>query len=79
MQRAQEAKEYKIFDLEPQGESDGKRAGGQRVFLHPSSVLFTQDRWREPFLCYFRKAATTKPFLRDATEVGGRDVGCMAD
>ena len=71
VQRAQEAKEFKFFDLEVQ-EEETPAAGpgrGRRVFLHPSSVLFTQDRWKEPLLCYFRKAETTKPFLRDATEV----------
>ncbi|KAF8527391.1 P-loop containing nucleoside triphosphate hydrolase protein [Hysterangium stoloniferum] len=66
VQRAQEAKEFKIFDLESSGERDN---GRQRVFLHPTSVLFGQDKWKEPFLCYFRKAVTSKPFLRDATEV----------
>ncbi|KAF8492710.1 P-loop containing nucleoside triphosphate hydrolase protein [Gautieria morchelliformis] len=65
VQRAQEAREFKILDLEP---LDGSGVRGQRVFLHPSSVLFGQDRWKEPFLCYFRKTVTTKPFLRDATE-----------
>jgi ATP-dependent RNA helicase DHX57 len=82
VQRAQVAKEYKIFDLEPHGalptsqassQDPGPRPGsgrGHRVFLHPSSVLFAHDKWKEPFVCYFRKAVTTKPFLRDATEVG---------
>ena len=70
VQRAQVAKEFKIFDLEPVDASSQGPARGHRVFLHPSSVLFTQDKWKEPFVCYFRKAVTTKPFLRDATEVG---------
>lgn len=65
VQRAQDAREFKLFDLESVGE--GGR--GQRVFLHPSSILFGKDKWKEHFVCYFRKAITTKPFLRDATEV----------
>jgi len=74
VQRPQAAKEFKIFDLEPHNaSSEGPgRGGGQRIFLHPSSVLFRQDRWKEPILCYFRKTVTTKPFLRDVTEVGGQ-------
>lgn len=66
VQRAQEAREFKIFDLDA-GTEVGER--GQRIFLHPSSVLFGRDNWKEPFICYFRKAMTTKPYLRDATEV----------
>jgi ATP-dependent RNA helicase DHX57 len=75
VQRPQEAREFKIFDLEPldvPSRPSGPGVRGHRVFLHPSSVLFAQDRWKEPFLCYFRKTVTTKPFLRDATEVSGR-------
>jgi ATP-dependent RNA helicase DHX57 len=68
VQREQEAKQYKIFDLDS-GEGDGR---GNRVFLHPSSVLFGEAKWKEPIVCYFRKAVTTKPFLRDATEVRAR-------
>ncbi|KIJ54301.1 hypothetical protein M422DRAFT_25225 [Sphaerobolus stellatus SS14] len=65
VQRAQNAKEYKLFDLD-NVDNTGR---GSRVFLHPSSVLFGQDKWKEHFVCYFRKAITSKPFLRDATEV----------
>ena len=82
VQRAQEAKEFKFFDLEPQDNFTPRKdtlvrppqgpGRGERVFLHPSSVLFTQDRWKEPILCYFRKTVTTKPFLRDVTEVSGQ-------
>lgn len=74
VQRMQVAKEFKIFDLEPVDALSQGPARGHRVFLHPSSVLFTQGKWKEPFVCYFRKAVTTKPFLRDATEVGGDGV-----
>lgn len=67
VQRAQEAREFKIFDLYTEADKDDSR--GQRVFLHPSSVMFNRNDWRQPFICYFRKTVTTKPYLRDATEV----------
>ncbi|WOO80898.1 Putative DEAH-box ATP-dependent helicase [Vanrija pseudolonga] len=52
-----EAKEVKFFD----------QAG--RVFLHPSSVLFSVSGWKRGYLAYFSKAETSKVFLRDATDV----------
>ncbi|KZT08749.1 P-loop containing nucleoside triphosphate hydrolase protein [Laetiporus sulphureus 93-53] len=58
VQRENTAKEYKLYDLK-----DG------RVFLHPASVLFNETVWRSPFVTYFLKQATSKVFLRDATEV----------
>ncbi|KII93616.1 hypothetical protein PLICRDRAFT_131582 [Plicaturopsis crispa FD-325 SS-3] len=58
VQRENVAKEFKMYDL---------REG--RVFLHPGSVLFGAAAWKSPFLAYFSKHATTKVFLRDATEV----------
>ncbi|GJJ13213.1 hypothetical protein Clacol_007464 [Clathrus columnatus] len=66
IQRAQEAREFRIFDLDAGTDIDHR---GQRVFLHPNSVMFNRDKWKEPFICYFRKTFTTKPYLRDATEV----------
>jgi ATP-dependent RNA helicase DHX57 len=62
VQRANEAKEYKFYDIRV-GEDGG------RVFLHPASVLFHSAEWRSPFVTYFQKQQTTKLFLRDATEV----------
>ena len=59
VQRENTAKEYKMYD---------PRHG--RVFLHPSSVLFGESRWKSPFLAYFQMQATTKVFVRGATEVG---------
>ncbi|RKP39045.1 P-loop containing nucleoside triphosphate hydrolase protein, partial [Dimargaris cristalligena] len=41
-----------------------------RVFLHPSSVLFHCNRIPSQFVVYFSKSVTTKIFLRDATVVG---------
>jgi len=42
-----------------------------RVFLHPGSLLFTETRFASqyPLFTYFHKHVTTKPFLRDATEI----------
>ncbi len=58
VQRDYVAKEIKIFD---------KNEG--RVFLHPSSVLFGNASYKSPYLAYFSMTATSKTFLRDATEV----------
>jgi ATP-dependent RNA helicase DHX57 len=52
-----EAKQIKLFD--PTG----------RVFLHPSSILFTETSFKPGYLTYFTKTETSKVFLRDATEV----------
>jgi ATP-dependent RNA helicase DHX57 len=63
IQREHEAKEVKYYT---QGESGGR---GERVFLHPGSVLFGNSTYKSKFLVYFAKTKTTKIFLRDATEV----------
>ncbi|EIN13864.1 P-loop containing nucleoside triphosphate hydrolase protein [Punctularia strigosozonata HHB-11173 SS5] len=60
VQRENVAKEYLFFDVD---------AGSERVFLHPSSVLFKNNIWKSHFLAYFQKARTSKVFLRDATEL----------
>lgn len=52
-----EAKEIKFFD----------QAG--RVFLHPTSILFSESNFKPGYLTYFTKTETSKVFLRDATEV----------
>jgi ATP-dependent RNA helicase DHX57 len=41
--------------------------GGQRVFIHPGSVLFAQHKFNFPFLVYGDKVLTSKPFVRDVT------------
>ncbi|KAK9900546.1 P-loop containing nucleoside triphosphate hydrolase protein [Cystobasidium minutum MCA 4210] len=53
-----EAKEVRFFDGE-----DG------RVFLHPGSILFSESKLKNGYLTYFNKSVTSKPFLRDATEL----------
>lgn len=41
----------------------------ERVFLHPSSVLFHQREYHNPWLVYREKVKTTKVYIRDATVV----------
>ncbi|KAI9100636.1 P-loop containing nucleoside triphosphate hydrolase protein [Phlyctochytrium arcticum] len=54
------AREIKFFTHE-----DG------RIFIHPSSMLFSHAQYAEaPLLAYFAKLATNKTFCRDATAVG---------
>ncbi|TNY18898.1 P-loop containing nucleoside triphosphate hydrolase protein [Rhodotorula diobovata] len=57
IERERESREVKFF--EPEG----------RVFLHPSSLLFEETKFASPFITFFNKQVTTKPFLRDANEV----------
>ena len=66
VQRENTAREFRLYDVR----------AGERVFVHPASVLFSEAAWRAPFAAYFQKQATSKVFLRDATEVG-RLVHCM--
>ena len=70
-----EAKEVRFFDTD--GESTSAPVSivayllsAGRVFIHPSSVLFSESKLKNGFLTYFHKSVTSKPFLRDATEVG---------
>jgi len=67
IQREHEAKDVKYYTQE--GESGGR---GERVFLHPGSVLFGNSAYKSRFLIYFAKSKTTKIFLRDATEVSAK-------
>lgn len=48
-----------------------------RVFLHPSSVLFSESKLKNGYLTYFNKSVTTKPYLRDATEVSMSSDGSL--
>eukprot|EP00526_Cylindrotheca_closterium_P003295 CAMPEP_0113647716 /NCGR_PEP_ID=MMETSP0017_2-20120614/25277_1 /TAXON_ID=2856 /ORGANISM="Cylindrotheca closterium" /LENGTH=1482 /DNA_ID=CAMNT_0000559827 /DNA_START=29 /DNA_END=4477 /DNA_ORIENTATION=+ /assembly_acc=CAM_ASM_000147 len=40
----------------------------ERVFIHPSSALFSVGNYNCPWLVYHSMVKTSKPFLRDATE-----------
>ena len=41
----------------------------ERVFLHPSSVNFSEGGFISPWLVYFQKVRTSKIFIRDSTMV----------
>ncbi|KAG8901099.1 hypothetical protein FRC00_009093 [Tulasnella sp. 408] len=58
VEREREAKDYKLFEK------------GERVFIHPQSVMFDGlGSHKSPFFVYFSKNMTSKVFLRDVTEV----------
>ncbi|KAJ1653807.1 putative ATP-dependent RNA helicase ucp12 [Dispira simplex] len=42
---------------------------GERVFLHPTSLLFDCNKIPSQFVTYYSKVATTKVYLRDANVV----------
>lgn len=58
VEREKEAREIRFYTKD-----DG------RVFIHPSSMLFSVTNYAPPFLTYFSKMATSKTFLRDGTEI----------
>lgn len=58
VQRENLAAEFRIYD-----------SNRERVFIHPTSVLFSEVAWKPPFVCYFTKHATNKTYLRDCTQV----------
>ena len=41
-----------------------KVKGGERVFIHPSSVNFTENNFDPPFMAFFEKAKTSKTYIR---------------
>jgi len=40
-----------------------------RLFIHPSSVNFSVNKFEDGFLLYFNKVQTTKAYVRDSTMV----------
>ncbi|KAH8926028.1 HA2-domain-containing protein [Atractiella rhizophila] len=67
-----ESREVKVFEREGEQPIDAQlclSARSERVFLHPASTMFSFVNYGSPFLTYFSKSVTTKPFLRDGTEV----------
>jgi HrpA-like RNA helicase len=42
-------------------------AAGERVFIHPSSQLFSEQKYEESVLVYGTKVSTSKIFLRDCS------------
>lgn len=59
IQRENVASEVKYYDL----------ASNERVFLHPSSTLFSATSFKSPFVAYWARVQTTKPFIRDVSDV----------
>ena len=57
------------------GPGGGASCGGgptcveDRVWLHPGSALFSERKFGSPFLVFNELATTSRPFVRDATEV----------
>ena len=68
------ARELKFFirnqeAVVPWKSQDNKtRHTEERVFMHPSSSLFSTGNYSCPWLVYHSMVKTSKPFLRDATE-----------
>jgi ATP-dependent RNA helicase DHX57 len=64
------AKELKFFirNDEEATEQPGNGRKEERVFIHPSSSLFSVGNYGCPWLVYNSMVKTSKPFLRDATE-----------
>ena len=42
----------------------------ERVFVHPSSINFSEHHFDDPFVAYHEKVETNKIYLRDTTMVG---------
>jgi ATP-dependent RNA helicase DHX57 len=73
IKKSGEAKELKFFIRVESDESvstpDGQSScQEERVFIHPSSMNFTQGDYSFPFLVYNSLVRTSKSFLRDVTE-----------
>lgn len=59
VEKENEAHELRFFDVR----SD------QRVFIHPSSALFSATTYKSEFVAYFTKTLTSKLYIRDVSEV----------
>ena len=62
VQRENVAKEYRVKDMK-----------GERVWIHPASILFSESNWQSGIVVSFLRVETTKVFLRDVTEVNISD------
>lgn len=60
VEKENEAHELRFFDVR----SD------QRVFVHPSSSLFSATTFKSEFVAYFTKTLTSKLYIREVSEVG---------
>lgn len=62
-----EAKGHKFF-IRPDNTEAGEKPTEERVFIHPSSAMFSVGTYSCPWLVFHSMIRTSKPFLRDATE-----------
>ena len=74
------AKEYKFFTRSNENDHNDKSEeerkfrnhyhgiSEERVFIHPSSAMFSVGTYNCPWIVYNDLVRTSKPFLRDATE-----------
>ena len=62
-----EAKGHKFYIRTATDVTTDKRAE-ERVFMHPSSAMFSVGSYSCPWLVFHSMIRTSKPFLRDATE-----------
>jgi ATP-dependent RNA helicase DHX57 len=68
-----EAREHKFF-IRTEGSAGAAESTSstkqkeERVFMHPSSALFSVGSYSCPWLVFHSMVRTSKPFLRDATE-----------
>ncbi|KAL3921982.1 MAG: hypothetical protein SGILL_002453 [Bacillariaceae sp.] len=69
-----EAREHKFFIRVEEDETSANNGGvagrpkDERVFIHPSSAMFSVGTYGCPWLVFHSMVRTSKPFLRDATE-----------
>lgn len=56
IRKQHESREVKFFD------------DSERVFIHPSSTLFSVNKIKSGFITFFDKVITSKPFLRMVAE-----------
>lgn len=57
-----------IVNSEPNQGTELRRDQEERVFVHPSSFLFSEGNYSVPWLVYNSLVRTSKAFLRDVTE-----------
>jgi len=62
------AKELSFFIRKEETHDATGRGKEERVFMHPSSALFSAGNFSCPWLVYNSIVKTSKPFLRDVTE-----------
>jgi len=57
------ARDFEAKNIKLYSKNDG------RLFIHPSSVNFSVNKFEDGFLLYFNKVQTTKAYVRDTTMV----------